>query len=306
MGHAHPPLHYNNRLKTLATYASVGVGIALITTKVIAWMMTGSVSILSSLTDSSLDLIASISTMIAVHHAIRPADSEHRFGHGKIEALSALAQSGVIALSVLFVLYEALERLFHPSPLHDPWVGIWTMLFSIGLLSALLVFQNRVIFKTKSIAITADAMHYKADLFLNLGVLISLFLSYFISLDWIDALVGAAIALYILYPSWEISKKAFDILVDRELPDATRQQILDCVSSHPEVFGCHNLKTCSFGNGEFIQIDLEMDGTLLLSEVHRISLEVEKNLLHLFPHAQIVIHQDIREHAEDHHAGFDR
>lgn len=277
----------------MATYASVFVALILIMSKIVAWKLTGSVGVLSSLADSFLDMVASTANLFAVRHAMQPADKEHRFGHGKIEALSALGQASIIVVSVLYVLYEVFEHILHRPPITEPGVGMIVMLISILLTTGLVIFQTYVVNRTHSIAITADSMHYRADLFLNVGVLGSLVLAYYMpTLGWIDSIVGGLIALYILYTSWAIGAKAVDILLDRELDDASREKIISSLLSHKEVRGYHDLRTRSSGTGYFIQVHIELDGDLTLSESHKISDKIENNLLALFHNAQVFIHQD--------------
>ncbi len=281
------------RLKKLATYASVLVALMLIVSKIIAWKLTGSVGILSSLADSCLDMIASTANLFAVRHAMHPPDKEHRFGHGKIEALSALGQASIIVVSVMYVLYEACEHLSHTPTITEPGVGMIVMIVSIILTTGLVFFQTYVVNRTHSIAITADSMHYRADLLLNIGVLGVLVITYYIqNLRWLDPIVGIAIALYILYTSWAIGAKAVDILLDRELSDKTRKKIIESILSHKEVKGYHDLRTRSCGLSSFIQVHIELEGALSLHATHKISDKVEDALLELFHNAQVLIHQD--------------
>src|SRR5690554_6476107 len=160
------------RLMRLATYASVSVAVTLILVKVVAWWMTGSVALLSSLVDSLLDAAASVITLLAVRHSLIPADAEHRFGHGKVEALAALMQAGLITGSALFILFEALPRLVDPQPVASGGLGLAVMIFSIVATFALTRFQAFVVRRTGSAAIHADALHYLADLLTNAGVII--------------------------------------------------------------------------------------------------------------------------------------
>lgn len=290
----------NDRMKRFVTYTAVLVALSLILAKIFAWFFTGSVSILSSLADSILDMLASVVNMFAVHHAMRPADKEHQFGHGKIEAIAALAQASIIFVSVLFVYYEAINRFINPVLVTKPTVGVVVMLFSIMLTIGLVIFQTMVIRRTRSIAITADSMHYKADLYLNIGVLVSLFISSGLNIAWLDPLVGIAIGSYILMTSWRIAKAACDILMDRELPDKSREKIIKIIKAHPKVKGLHALKTRSSGTQEFIQVHLEMDGKMSLHEAHDIAQEIDDKIQAIFPRAYVTIHQDPEDVVETH------
>jgi len=279
------------RWMKLATYASASIACVLIATKLFAWLWTDSVSLLATLMDSCLDAVASLITLLAVRHALEPADHDHRFGHGKAEALAALAQSMFITGSALFLLLEASARFFHPQAIVGSHIGIAVMLFSIVATLGLLTLQHHVIRKTGSTAIAADALHYKSDLYMNSSVILALILSTY---GWqgFDAIFGIGIAFYILYSAYEIIQHAMHDLMDQELSDDERQHIREIVSQHPQAHGMHDLRTRKSGTTVFIQLHLELDDTLALLEAHRISDEVEATLMAVYPNAEIIIHED--------------
>ena len=279
------------RLMRLATYASISVAVILIVAKTIAWGMSGSVSLLATLIDSTLDALASLINLFAVRHALSPADKEHRFGHGKAEALAGLGQAAFIAGSAGFLLLEAGRRIAHPIPLESYGTGMLVMLFSIAATLLLLTFQHHVIRKTDSTAIKADALHYRTDLMVNASVIVALWLSV---QGWagFDALFAIGIAIYILYSAWEIVRQAFDHLMDRELPDAARDNIKRIAKAHKDVHGMHDLRSRRSGTATFIQLHLELDDDLTLLQAHKISDEVEWSLQAAYPGAEIIIHID--------------
>jgi len=279
------------RLMRLATYASISVASILIVAKLVAWGMSGSISILATLIDSVLDALASLINLVAVRHALTPADKEHRFGHGKAEALAGLSQSMFIVGSAGFLLFEAGRRIINPIPVEASGIGMLVMVFSIFATMLLLGLQNHVIRKTNSTAIKADAVHYRADLLVNGSVILALWLS---TRGWagFDALFALAIAVYILYSAWEIIRLSYDHLMDRELPDEQRELIKQRVLQHKKVRGLHDLRSRHSGVMTFIQLHLELDDDLSLLEAHKISDEVEMNLLKVFPGSEIIIHID--------------
>ncbi|MBE0439286.1 MAG: cation diffusion facilitator family transporter [Gammaproteobacteria bacterium] len=280
------------RLMRLATYASVATALILILAKMIAWFITDSVSILATLIDSSLDVLASIVNLIAVRHALQPADKEHRFGHGKAEALAGMGQAMFIAGSAGLLLLQAVGRMIHPqNSLKGMEIGVGVMLFSMVATLALITFQKYVIKHTNSTAIKADALHYKTDLLVNGSVIVALFLTYY-GWDYFDPLFAIGIAIFILYSAWEIIQEAINLLMDHELPDEQRQQIRQIVLQHPETLGFHDLRTRRSGNVVFIQLHLELDARLTLSVAHAIADQVEKQLETLFPEAEVIIHED--------------
>jgi len=279
-------------LMRIAAIASVSVALVLIATKFAAWILTDSVSLLSTLIDSFLDAAASILNLIAVHHALQPADREHRFGHGKAEPLASLAQSAFICGSAVFLLIEAGERIAHPRDITNTDIGYAVMVFSIILTVILVGFQRYVVKKSGSVAIDADSLHYQTDVLINLGVMVSLFLSSSLGWQYADPLIAVLIAVYIVKGAWGIGNKALAILMDRELEDDDRQKIRDIVMAHSEVKGLHDLRTRSSGMNSFIQFHLELDGEMKLRDAHEISEQVELELMDAFPNAEVIIHED--------------
>lgn len=281
-----------HRLKTMAAVASVGVALLLIAAKAVAYFATGSVSLLSTLVDSLLDLAASLINLIAIRHAVTPADREHRFGHGKAEPLAGLGQSAFVAGSAVFLLIEAGNRLLAPSPVNNEAVGIVVMLVSIAVTLALVLFQRWVIRRTKSVAIGADALHYKSDLLVNTGVIVSLLVTTRLGWPLADPLFAIAVALYILVSAWGIFSSSFNLLMDRELPEADRKRIRAIAKSHPSVIDIHDLRTRSSGTQQFIQFHLEVDGNLTLIVAHAIADSVMRAVELEYPDAEVLIHED--------------
>ena len=280
------------RMMRSATYASVAVAVLLILIKIFAYVVTGSVALLSSLIDSILDSFASILNLVAVRHALTPADREHRFGHGKAEALAGLGQAAFITGSSIFLIFEAMNRIFYPRAIDHGHVGIVVILISLALTIALVMYQRYVIRQTRSLAIQADSIHYFSDITLNISVIIALVLSTTFNWQIADPVFALGIAGYIIYSVWAIIKNAFNQLMDRELPEHDREKIISIAMSHPEVKNLHELRTRSSGKDVFIQMHLEMDGAIPLLTAHTIADEVEQELNTVFPNADIIIHQD--------------
>jgi len=280
------------RLMRLATYAAVGVASTLIVVKFAAWLMTDSVSLLSTLIDSFLDVAASTVNLLAVRHALEPADEEHRFGHGKAESLAGLAQAAFISGSAMFLLLQAGERLYNPSAIENSMVGYGVMVFSIVATVALVLFQKYVAKRTQSLAITADSAHYTMDVLVNISVIASLFLA--TEMGWLiaDPLFAIAIAFYILHGAYEIGIEAYHILMDRELPDEDREKIRELAIQHPQVTGMHDLRTRQSGPDVFIQMHLEMPGDLSLHEAHKIAEAVMYKVEAAYPRAEVLVHED--------------
>ena len=279
------------RLLRLATTASVVTALVLIASKVGAWIMTGSVSLLASLIDSTMDALASAINFVAVRYALQPADDEHRFGHGKAESLAGLGQATFIAGSAGLLFLEAIDRLIHPAPIQSLAVGVGVMSFSIVATMVLLAIQRHVIRVTGSTAIKADSLHYFTDLVVNASIILALLLAAY---GWqgADPLFGIGIAIYVLYSAWEIGKEAVSHLMDRELPDDVRERIVALAHAPREVLGVHDMRTRQSGHQYFVQIHLELDDKLPLHRVHDIAETVEQSIREEFPGTEVIIHQD--------------
>lgn len=279
------------RLLRLATNASLGVASILIVSKAVAWWLSGSVSLLAGLTDSMLDGVASFLNLLAVRYALRPADDDHRYGHGKAEALAGMAQALFIGVSAVLIGVQAVERLKNPTPLGDATVGIVVMLLSLGLTVALLMVQARVVRLTGSTAVRADSLHYRSDLLLNASILVALVLARF---GWpqVDAYFGLGIALYILWSAFQIARESSAILMDKELPGEVSEQMMTLVCAVPGVQGAHDLRTRVSGNRWFVQVDLELPGTLTLTEAHVLCDAAAAAIRREYPKAEVLVHAD--------------
>ena len=280
------------RLMRMAGAASVAVATILIGLKLWAWLATDSVSLLGSLADSLLDVIASLITFFAVRVAVAPPDYEHRFGRGKSEAIAGLMQAVIVLGSAVYVATEAFIRLSAPAQISAPFVGITVMVVSVLLTLLLLGFQRYVISKTGSLAISADATHYKADILTNVGVLAAIYLNYGLGWYVADPLLGLLIVGVIFVSVRTIAIQAVDVLLDRELPPQVHKSIFELAANHSAVLGVHDIRTRSSGARQFIQFHLELDPDMTLTEAHEICDEVERRLLERFPSAEVLIHAD--------------
>ncbi len=279
-------------LMRLATLVAATFAFVMVVGKFTAFRLTGSLSIEASLVDSLLDACASLINFFAVAHALRPADADHRFGHGKAEALAGLGQSLLIACSSLWLVKDILRGIYNPEVIELNKPALYVMLGSTLLTAGLILFQRYVISRTHSLAISADKLHYETDLLTNVGVMLTLGVSAFWHLVYLDIGVAIIIAVYILRGSWSIVVRSFDVLMDKELPEELLTQIQDVVLSHPYVLGVHDLRTRSSGQTDFIQMHVDMDENLTLKQAHAIADEIEAALMTLFPKAQVIIHQD--------------
>ncbi|PLP95780.1 divalent metal cation transporter FieF [Pseudomonas sp. FFUP_PS_473] len=285
----------HERLLRLATRASLAVACTLVLAKAIGWWLSGSVSLLAGLTDSLLDSVSSFLNLLAVHYALRPADDNHRYGHGKAETLAGMAQALFIGVSAVLIGIQAYHRLETPEPLGNTNVGIGVMVLSLVLTAALLMLQARVIRITGSTAIRVDSLHYRSDMLLNGSILLALVLAMF---GWpqLDAYFGLGIALYILWSALQIARESTAILMDTSLPEDVSEEMLALACSVKGVVGAHDLRTRISGQHWFVQLHLELPGDLPLREAHSLCEEAAAAINERFPRAEVLVHADPAPH----------
>ena len=275
-----------------ATNLAVAAAALMIVGKLGAWLATDSVSILSSLADSVMDVLASLINLFAVRQALQPPDREHRFGHGKAEPLAGLGQALFISASAIFLIVEAVGRILEPEPIARAPVGIGVMVFATIVTTALVTYQRRVVRLTGSTAIRADALHYASDILMNIGVIAALALAMTVGWGLADPIIALVIAAVIIHAAVRVARSAIQQLMDREFPEQDRERIRQIVLEHPDVRNCHDLRTRRSGIDSFIQVHVEMDSSLTLLRAHEISDDVEARIRKVFPHAEVLIHAD--------------
>ena len=279
---------------------SVATATILIGVKAVAWKASGSVAILASLSDSCLDLVASLVTLFAVRYAQAPPDAEHRFGHGKAEAFSSLMQGGLVFASGALIGREAFHAFLNPRPVEHGVIGIVVMLISIALTLALITAQSRVLKATGLIAISGDRAHYAADLGSNAVALVGVAAASWLGLSWVDAAAGLIVALWLIWGAIGVFREASGQLMDHELPEEDRARILELATADPRILGVHQLRTRASGPYVHMQMHADLAADISLAEAHTIMVEAESRLLAAFPAADILIHPDPRGRAEPH------
>lgn len=276
----------------MAAVGSVTIAALLCFIKGLAFIYTGSLAILSSMIDSLSDIFASIITFFAVKISVKPASVSYRYGYGKAEALSALFQATFIAAAGLFILFDALTKLQNPTPINQTSIGLFVMGLSLIATLGLVVFQRYVARKTKSLAILADSAHYSIDILTNTSIILSLAVIAFWNIYWLDSALTVLISVYLLYNAFTLGRDAVYLLLDKELSDDIRKNVINIVKKHPLSPKLHDLRTHDLGGAYMFEFHLELDGNLTLKQAHDYTEEIEKLLLAHYPSAQIVIHQE--------------
>jgi ferrous-iron efflux pump FieF len=281
-----------DRLLKLATTVSVSVASTLAVLKLAAWLVTGSAAILSSLLDSLVDVAASGILLISVRHALRPPDRSHRFGHGKAEPLGAIAQAAFVGGSALLLIFESAGRFITPTPIVEVPLGIAVMTISLVATVLLVMFQRSVARRTESTAIEADRLNYVGDTATSVVVLAVLVVGQRPGWQWLDPAAAIGVALWLLVSAARIARRAVDHLMDRELPQEDRLRIAAIVRADAEVAGLHDLRTRSAGGTRFIELHVEMEGSLTLWQAHTVCDRLEAALSDAFPDAEVILHQE--------------
>ncbi len=282
-----------------AALASITTALFLAGLKFWATWRTGSTAMLGSLADTSLDLIASIATLIGVSVAAQPPDEKHRFGHGKAESLAAMFQVILIALSAAAIAFRAITHLVEGRQTASADAGIAVSAIAIVATLALLTWQRYVIRKTGSVAIGADHVHYQSDLLLNLAVIAALVLDQYFNLTGTDPLFGLAIAGWLVWGAWRAAGEAVDHLMDREWPEEERLRLVEIAAQFPELASLHDLRTRTSGTHDFVQFHVDMPGDMTVAESHEIIERVEEELIRHFPKLELLIHIDPEGHVDE-------
>lgn len=276
------------------TGLSVGVAVVLIALKAFALGASGSVSILASLADSALDLIASLATFFAVRWAARPHDATHRHGHGKGEAMAALVQAGLVFASAAFIGWEATLRIFDPYPVSGGAWAVGVVIVSIVLTAALVWLQTRALKASGSMAVSADRAHYAADLASSLVVLIGVVSGAWLRAPGLDAAAGLVVAVWLFWGALGVLQDAGDQLLDRKVPDADRVALTTAVLADPRVEGVHQLRTRMSGTRLMAQMHIDLDPALSFEAAHAIVVDAERRIDAAFPGSEVLIHADPR------------
>jgi ferrous-iron efflux pump FieF len=294
----HPEHQAHGDLTARAATASVSMAACLLLLKGYAAWATGSVAMLGSLADTALDLVTSLITLYGVRLAAMPADRDHRFGHGKAEAIAALFQVGIITFSAFGIAWRAVQRLAHGDTTAHAEYGIAASIVAIAATLALVLYQRRVIARTGSVAIKTDYAHYSSDLLLNGSVIVALLLDQYLGFRSADPILGLAIAGWLIWSAWRASAHAIDQLMDKEWPEEKRRRFIEVAARHPELKGIHDLRTRSSGMHDFVQFHVWVDPDMTVAEVHKVMDEVEHKLEAEFPGCEVLIHPDPEGHVD--------
>ncbi len=286
-------------LQKKATVVASATAFFLIIIKLTVGIMTGTVVIIASAIDSALDFLISLFNSYAVSKSQKPMDAEYNYGRGKIEGLASMLEGLVIIGSGLFIIYAAINKFISGEPTTHLGLSLGVMAVSVVTTSALVVFLTTVYKKTKSLIIKSDALHYKSDLYTNIGIIVSLGLIYFSNWHFIDPLVSIVIALYIIYSAAGIVREGLEMLLDKALEHETVEKIQEIIQSHIEakeciISGYHQLKTRKSGSVNFVDVHIVFNDKAMLKDSHELADHIEERIIGIHPDELwiINIHQD--------------
>ncbi len=285
-------LSKKNKLKQLASYASVSVAVTLAAVKIVAAIMSGSLAVLASMVDSLADIIASSITFISVKFSIKPPSDKYRYGYGRAENLSAIGQGVFIGGSGLFIIYGVIDRLVNPRAFENLDIGLWVMLFSYLMTLLLVIFQRYVYKATGSKAIKADSVNYMGDLLNMSAVVLALLGVKYLEWQWADMVTALFVAGYLIVNAYSLIKDAVRVLMDKELGDEVREDVIGLVCCCDFVRGVHDFRSRNLGNSEYFEFHLELDKDLSLEQAHLYTHMVEDKIRERYINSQIIIHQE--------------
>lgn len=288
----------SQRQKTAVAWLSVVSNTTLVIFKLIVGVLIGSVSVISEAIHSGVDLLAAIIALFAVKTAVKPADKDHPFGHGKIENISGTVEALLIFLAAGWIIYEAVHKLLRPGAgMTEAGWGIAVM-----LVSALAnMFVSRKLFRvgkaTDSVALQADAWHLRTDVYTSAGVMVGLGVIWVgrrffqVDLHWVDPVAAIAVALLIIHAAWELTVQSGRDLLDASLPATEEAWIRDYITRpHPTVRGFHHLRTRKAGAVRFIEFHLIVEADMSVEDSHRIAEVMTCDIEDHFPGSHVTVH----------------
>lgn len=283
--------------KTRAALISVFSNSILIILKVCAGILSGSVSIISEAIHSGMDLIASFLALFSVTVSSKPPDKQHPYGHGKIENISGTIEGILILIAAVFIISEAVKKLSNPHPLNETTIAIAVMFFSAIVNWFVSSYLYKVAKKEESVALEADALHLRTDVYTSAGVGFGIILINMTGFVLLDPLVAIFVASLILKESFKLCRKAFNPLMDTKLPEGEEQiiiEVLDKYSDQIQIHGYHNLKTRQSGSQRYAEFHLELNPSLSIKEYQVLSERIQDDLCYSLDNICITIHVETR------------
>jgi len=273
-----------------ATFSICGA-LLLAIIKLTVAIMSGSMAVMASAIDSLLDILMSGVNFMAIRQAEQPPDQSHPFGHGKFETLATLFQALVITGSGGWIIYESVIRLSRNNQLENIDQGIGVLAFSAVVSWFIARNLSKVAKQTDSSALEADSLHFRMDIYSNLGLMAGLFMVRWFDIYWLDSALSILVASYILHEALQLIKRGLTDILDHELPDEIQQQVHHLISTHEgPLAGYHGLRTRRAGSLKIMDFHLEVCKDMTVAEAHELTDSLEKKIEKEIPGSNVIIH----------------
>ncbi len=279
------------RTKTGAAGLSVLSNTLLILLKLVAGILSGSVSIIAEAIHSGIDLLAALIAFVCLRIAGRPADREHPFGHGKVENVSGTIEAVLIFVAAIFIIYEAINRIIAGASVEYLGIGIAVMAISVVVNIIVSRHLLRIARDSDSIALEADARHLTADVYTSLGVLVGLVVVQVTGLNILDPIIAIGVSIFIMRAAYNLTRRAFPPLIDVRLPEDEEALIESTMSEHMgELVGFHELRTRKAGSERYIELHVTMARDASIERAHSLCDHLEEDIRSRLPHTHVTIH----------------
>lgn len=283
--------------RTSVAILSVLSNTFLIILKLVAGILSGSVSIISEAIHSSVDLLASVVALFSVRYSRKPADERHPYGHGKIENISGMIEGILIFVAAILIIIEAVRKMFSPEPMQSPYIAIAVMFIS-AIVNFFVSRRLHVVAKAEdSMALEADSVHLKTDIYTSLGVGIGIILIVVTGIHILDSIVAIVVAIMILKEGVELVLKASDEILDAKLSDEEEEKIIKIIESHSDkILDYHKLKTRKSGNIKHIDFHIMVNCNMTVKQAHSLIAKIKEEMNTELKNTRISIHVDPNEH----------
>jgi cation diffusion facilitator family transporter len=279
------------RTKTGAAGLSVLSNTLLILLKLVAGILSGSVSIIAEAIHSGIDLLAALIAFVSLRIAGRPADREHPFGHGKVENVSGTIEAVLIFVAAIFIIYEAINRIIAGASVEYLGIGIAVMAISVVVNIIVSRHLLRISRDADSIALEADARHLTADVYTSLGVMAGLVVVQVTGLNILDPIIAIGVSIFIMRAAYNLTRRAFPSLIDVKLPEEEEALIVSTMSEHMgALVGFHELRTRKAGSERYIELHVIMARDASIERAHSLCDHLEEDIRSRLPHAHVTIH----------------
>jgi cation diffusion facilitator family transporter len=279
-----------NASRNRTAYLSLGGAVVVLLLKFVAYLVTGSVALLSDAAESIVNVVAALIVLTAIRIAQRPADYQHPYGHGKAEVVSSALEGGMILVAAGMILLSSFPRLLNPVDLNQPVVGVGVAVAASAVNGCIAFILQRESRRLRSEALAANAKHLLTDVWTSAGVLVGVFAVIVTGWERLDPLVAIVVALNIVRTGFMVVNRSVSQLMDERLPEAEEKKILEVFDQHPEVLGYHRLRSRRAGYGRFAEVDIFVDPTLSVYAAHDIVRVLEKEILEPLPNLVVTIH----------------